>query len=216
MWDASGVGARDVDAASADQPSADRALSISLVDEAMKKSGLIWVHTEQSPGGRALWHVWLAGSAYLLTRAADAHAHASAEADQAEQSGANSEQPDPGLHGESTVWVVVPSKDNASRLVCFAAVPSSLIPGDADWEAATRELAKSRLNLREPETAPQRWAADTRYRLYRLTLTGEVGERPGSYDSAHHRAAPVATPATTAGKPPRILHRRGHSGRPLS
>lgn len=180
----------------------------------MKKSGLIWVHTNQTPGGRALWHVWLAGNVYLLTRAVYAGAPTAPDPD--ERPGANSEQPDPNLQMEAAVWIVVRSKDNASRLISFEAVPSLLKSDDADWEAATSELAKSRLNLRDPEDAPRRWARDPRCRLYRLTLTGEVGELPGSYDSTSHRAAPVATPATTAGKAPWVLHRRGHSGRPLS
>lgn len=206
----------DGGAVSADPPSVEEALISSLIDEAMKKSGLIWVHTEQSPQGRALWHVWRQGRVYLLCRTTDAHTSAGAGADPDLQSGANSEQPDPGLEEGITVWVVVRSKDNGHRLISFATEPSRLRPTDADWEMATSELAKSRLNLRDPESAPRRWPADDRYRLYRLTPTGRVGERPGSYDATHHRAAPVATSATTAGKPPWVLHRRGRRGRSLS
>lgn len=189
-------------------------LDMHLIDEAMKKSGLIWVHTAQSPGGRALWHVWLDGRVYLLTRAVEPASTAVPDFD--EPPGASREQPDPGLGDGLTVEVVVRSKDNAQRLISFVATAAALHPDDADWAPATDELARSRLNLRDPENAPGRWAESLRYRVYRLTPTGEVGERPGGYGSTSRRAAPVASDATTAGKPPRIFHRRGHIGRPLS
>lgn len=208
------MGHDDADTVKANQPSTDEASNHALIDEAMKKSGLIWVYTPRSPGGRALWHVWLEGNAYVLTRVPDATT--SAERDAYEQLGANTEQPDPGLADGATVWVVVRSKDDAHRLISLAVKAHEVRPHDPDWSAASSELAKSRLNLRDPEDAPRRWAPEARFRIYRLTPTGEVGERPGSYDSTAHRAAPVVTPATTAGKPPRVLHRRGHHGRPLS
>jgi hypothetical protein len=166
-----------------------------LVDEAMKKTALIWVRTPTSPGGRALWHAWVNGLAYVVT--------------------GGDEQPDPGLDA-GLVEVVVRSKDTANRLVVFTSEPSQLRGDDADWAEATEALAKSRLNLRDAADAPQRWK-NTTYRLYRLRPTGDtLVESPGRYRDASGRATPVPTAATTAGAPPWIVHRRGGSGRPLS
>jgi hypothetical protein len=177
--------------ASTDLPPFDQA----LVDEAMKKTALIWVRTPASPGGRALWHAWLNGLAYVVT--------------------GGDEQPDPGLESGS-VEVLVRSKDTADRLVVFTSEVSPMRPDDADWAEATGELAKTRLNLRGAAEAPQRWQ-DPAYRLYRLRPTGpSLVEAPGRYPDTSGRARPVMTAATTAGAQPWIVHRPGGSGRPLS
>lgn len=46
-------------------PTADALLDQALVEEATKKSGLVWV---RGPGGssRALWHVWHEGAACVV------------------------------------------------------------------------------------------------------------------------------------------------------
>ena len=41
-------------------------LGLALVEEATKKSGLIWVKGAL-PGARALWHVWHDGAVYATT-----------------------------------------------------------------------------------------------------------------------------------------------------
>lgn len=180
------------------QPPADAATvrQQALVDEAAKKSALLWVQTQAAPLGRAVWHAWLEGRAYVLTGGA--------------------EQPDPGLGASSTVVMVIRSKDTTSRLLSLPADVSTLAPDDADWLPATAELARTRLNLRDAEHAPNRWASDPAYRIFRLTPSGALHEQPGAYDEDSRRAAPVASPATTKTRSPTILHRRGGSGRPLS
>ncbi|MGI8888758.1 MAG: hypothetical protein ACR2GB_07290 [Nocardioidaceae bacterium] len=177
-----------------------------LVDEAMRKSALIWLEWPGLPVGRAVWHVWLEGRAYVLTRLTSSMA----------QPDGDREQPDPGFAGGDVVLVVVRSKDNEARLVTFDAEVTLVVPADGDWQAATAALAAGRLNLRNAEDAPRRWAADDGVRIYRLTPDGTVHERPGDCAASSLRAAPVATPATTAGPPPRVFHRRGGTGRPLS
>lgn len=182
LWHASLVG-QDLDA---------------LVDEALKKSGLVWLLVTTAEGDQrqqAVWHVWTGGNAYVLT--------------------GPGEQPDPGLAEADRVEVVVRSKDTTQRLVAFLATVSVVSPTDDDWEAATAELAKSRLNLSDAEHAPQRWAEDG-HRVYRLTPTGDVTEQPGDYPDGSLRQAPAPSPATTRARLPRVFHRRGHSGRPLS
>jgi hypothetical protein len=171
-------------------------LERSLVDEAMKKAGLIWVRTSASPGGRALWYVWTDGSAYVVT--------------------GGDEQPDPGLD-KGEVVVVVRSKETMSRLLTLRCAASRM-SGDADdWAAATAELAKGRLNLHDAADAPRRWQDQTTYAVYRLVPTTDAFiESPGAYPTESGRSTPVPTPATTAGPRPWVLHRRGGSGRPLS
>jgi hypothetical protein len=168
-----------------------------LVDEAMKKSALIWLGETGSGRMRAYWHVWLDGKVYLLT--------------------GGGEQPDPGLKERSEVDVVVRSKDTWHRLVAFRARVALLLATDADWPEASAALAKERLNLSDAEHAPERWAADRRIRCYRLIPTGDLLEGPGvDYPSDSLRAAPVPSPATTKGKQPWVLHRRDTRRRPLS
>lgn len=174
-----------------DQPLLDEA----LLDEAMKKSGVIWVTTPAEPRGRGFWYAWLERTAYVLT--------------------GPGEQPDPGWTDGAEVSVLARSKDTTERLVTFTAVANRLTPNAADWEAAATALAAGRLNLEASESAPSRWASGTAI-LYRLSPTGSLVERPGHYSSESHRAAPLPTPATTQGKKPFVLHKRGGSGRPLS
>jgi hypothetical protein len=169
---------------------------LALVDEAMKKSALIWVRTELRPGGRALWHSWLNGLAYVVT--------------------GGDEQPDPGLGAGSAV-VVLRSKDTEDRLLAFRCEVSRMTADDADWAEATGDLAKTRLNLRNASEAPRRWQDLDTYRVYRLRPTGDaLVEGPGRYPDVSGRARPVETTATTSGAAPWIVHRPGGSGRPLS
>lgn len=195
-----------MEAAATDEPTethdvADEAVSEppmetqALVDEAFKKAGLIWVTTPAAPLGHAFWHVWVGSVAYVLT--------------------GPGEQPDPRLADGDDVAVVVRSKDTWHRLLTLTAKASRLRPDDADWAAATTALAGSRLNLHDSEHAPERWA-DELFAVYRLEPTGEISEAPGNYSAESHRAAPVPSPATTQGKKPWVVHKRGHSGRPLS
>lgn len=167
-----------------------------MIDEALKKSALIWLVREPPRPEHAYWHAWVDGRAYLLT--------------------GPGEQPDPDLHEGELLRVVVRSKDTVQRLLVLDATADRLQADDADWEAATAALAAGRLNLRHAEQAPARWAGDPATAIYRLTLGTELVEGPGQYADIAHRAAPAPTTATTATRRPWVLHRRGKRGRPLS
>jgi hypothetical protein len=166
--------------------------AIAFVDEAMKKTGLIWL---KPAGGRqqAVWHVWLDGAAYVLT--------------------GPGEQPNPGLFDGRSAEVTARSKDNGHLLVVFEAEVSICRVEEAPQVA--EELAKGRLNLRDAENAPARWAADSSYVIFRLEPALLLAV-PGTFSAESRRAAPVESPATTQGRRPTVFHRRGHSGRPLS
>lgn len=164
-----------------------------LLDEALKKSSLVWLSLSGRSHGR--WHAWLDGRVYLLT--------------------GPGEQPDPGLAEGADVRVVVCSKDDGRHLLTADADVSLLGRADADWAAATAELARLRLNLPDPAGAPVRWTA-AEFVIYRLAPRLPLVELPGHLPDDSRRRAPSPTPATTAGAPPRVLHRRGRRGRPLS
>ncbi|EME99720.1 hypothetical protein J7W19_21205 [Streptomyces mobaraensis NBRC 13819 = DSM 40847] len=161
-----------------------------LIEEAAKKSGLIWVQGPTGPS-RALWHVWHEGAALVV--------------------GGPGEQPLDGLGlvDGGTASVTVRSKDKGGRLVEWTAAVTELAPDGEEWTAAVGELKGKRLNAPDAETIAERWARECR--VLRLLPTGATASLPdGSL-----AAVPLPTPATTrrampAGLP-RLL-RRGRRG----
>ncbi|MCX4723959.1 hypothetical protein [Streptomyces sp. NBC_01306] len=161
-------------------------LERALVEEATKKSGLIWVRG--SGPERALWHVWHDGAALLI-------------------GDGPGEQPLPGLADGAAAEVTVRSKDKGGRLVAWSAVTAELAPRSDAWEAAVAELKGKRLNAPDGEAMVERWARECR--VVRLVPRGSSTELPdGSL-----AAVPLPTPATTrqeipAGLPKLLLKRK--------
>jgi hypothetical protein len=158
-----------------------------LVEEATKKSGMLWLALPGLPHPRAAWHVWrpaadegAPGAAYVVT--------------------GGIEQPLPGLPEAEHVIVTVRSKDKGARLVSWVAAVAHVQPGSEEWEAVVPLLAKERLNAPDGEHQVERWA-DEAY-VIRLTPTGEVVEAPGSLPADYAAVRPVPSPATTTGKNP--------------
>lgn len=73
----------------------DELLDQALVEEATKKSGLVWVRGADVPSARALWHVWHEGAACLV-------------------GDGPGEQPLPGLADGAFAEVTVRSKDKGA------------------------------------------------------------------------------------------------------
>ncbi|MEU2153902.1 hypothetical protein ABZ532_02555 [Streptomyces sp. NPDC019396] len=164
-------------------------LDHALVEEATKKSGLIWVRG--TGPARALWHVWHEGAVHVI-------------------GDGPGEQPLPGLAAGSTAEVTVRSKDKGGRLVAWTAAVSELVPGSEAWEAAVGELKGKRLNAPDGEAMTERWARECR--VLRLDPLAASTELP----AGSLAAAPLATSATTR-RPipaalPRLLLRRGKRG----
>lgn len=172
-------------------------LDLALVEEATKKSGLIWVRGDGVPSthvqghgvpSRALWHVWHEGAACVV-------------------GDGPGEQPLPGLIDRGAAVVTVRSKDKGGRLVAWDATVVELAPRSPEWEAAVAELKGKRLNAPDGEAMPERWARECR--VLRLEPTGATRPLPdGSL-----AAMPVPTSATTrqpipAGLPRLLLKRR--------
>jgi hypothetical protein len=167
-------------------------LDRALVEEATKKSGLIWVRGAGAPAARALWHVWHEGAACVV-------------------GDGPGEQPLPGLADGGTAEVTVRSKDKGGRIVAWPARAVELAPGSEAWEAAVAELKGKRLNAPDGEAMTARWSRECR--VLRLEPTGASTALPdGSLAEA-----PLPTPATTR-RPipaalPRLLLKRKRSKR---
>ncbi|WEH39823.1 hypothetical protein OG233_10170 [Streptomyces sp. NBC_01218] len=159
---------------------ADALLGQALVEEATKKSGLVWVRA--CGAARALWHVWHEGAVLLV--------------------GGPGEQPLPdGLADGARAEVTVRSKDKGGRIVAWTAQVGELAPRSQEWEAAVAELKGKRLNAPDAERLPERWARECRVmRLTPLTHTTDLPD--GSL-----AARPLDTPATTREPVPAALPR---------
>ncbi|MFJ9819451.1 hypothetical protein ACIRU3_30160 [Streptomyces sp. NPDC101151] len=163
-------------------------LDLALIEEAGKKSGLIWVRGAGAPAARALWHVWHEGAVCLV-------------------GDGPGEQPLPGLTDGGTAEVTARSKDKGGRLVTWPATVSEPAVGSPEWEATVAELKGKRLNAPDGEEMPGRWARECR--VLRLVPAGPSVPLPS--DSLAER--PLPTPATTrrpipAGLPKLLAGRR--------
>jgi len=154
-----------------------------LLSEAGKKSGLLWIDI---PGDRAwpAWHVWLDGTAYVLT--------------------GPGEQNLPALPAD--LAVTFRSKTTGGRLVTVPANASVVTPNDERWETVTTALKGSRLNAPAGDIIA-RWAAEAI--IYALTPQGEALQGPGNYSQQSGAAQPAPTPAIT-----RTWHPWHINGRP--
>ncbi|MEU1230899.1 hypothetical protein [Streptomyces sp. NPDC005828] len=164
----------------------DTLLTGALVEEATKKSGLVWVRG--TGPARALWHVWHDGAAHVV-------------------GDGPGEQPLPGLVDGGTAEVTVRSKDKGGRLVAWTAAVREVSPGTEEWDAAVAELKGKRLNAPDGEAMPERWARECR--VVRLDPRASTTELPdGSL-----AAVPLPTAANTrrpipAGLPKLLLRKR--------
>ncbi|MER7729754.1 hypothetical protein [Streptomyces erythrochromogenes] len=153
-------------------------LDLALVEEATKKSGLIWVRG--AGADRALWHAWVDGAAHVL-------------------GDGPGEQPFPGLADGAGAEVTVRSKDKGGRLVAWTATVRELPPRGEEWQAAVAELKGKRLNAPDSEEMTERWARECR--LLRLEPESVRSALPdGSL-----AAAPLGSPATTRRPVPAAL-----------
>jgi hypothetical protein len=166
-------------------------LDRALVEEATKKSGLIWVQGATAPAPRALWHVWHDGAVCVV-------------------GDGPSEQPftDLDLTDGGTATVTVRSKDKGGRLVSWQAHVRELPPDGAAWQAAAAALKDKRLNTPDAEEVLERWVRECR--LLRL----EPADGSTKLPDGSLAAAPLPTPATTrrpvpAALPRLLLRRRG-------
>jgi len=156
-------------------------LDRALLEEATKKSGLIWVNT------RPLWHTWHEAAAYVL-------------------GDGPGEQPLHGLSEGDTAEVTVRSKDKGGRLVTWTARVVAVTPGTPDWESAVSELKTKRLNAPDGEAMSERWSRECR--LLRLEPTGETLPAPEGDLAARPAPTPATTREPIPAAVPRLLFRK--------
>ena len=112
-----------------------------LVEEATRRSAVVWLRPDG--GGRACpaWHVWHDGAAWVVT--------------------GPGEQPLPGVAAGGRVLVVVRSKERqGDRVVQWWADVEPVEPGAARWEEVVPLLHAARLNAPDGEQQPARWARE--------------------------------------------------------
>jgi hypothetical protein len=166
----------------------DAAAVTTLIDEATKKSGLIWVKAADSVDpAQAVWHVWQDGSAWIL--------------------GGGAEQQLPAL--DSRCHVTVRSKDKGARLLTWVADAHRVEPESEEWQSVLPTLLSKRLNLQDGDAAAARWTSECT--LWRLTPTGETTETPDAPSTASHAAEPP--PSSARSRVPRPLHLLGRRRR---
>ena len=157
-----------------------------LVEEATKRSGLVWLDYHGPGRPRPAWHVWHEGAAYVVSD--------------------GTEQPLPGIERVDRVRVTVRAKDSRARLVSWVAEAATVRHGTAEWASAAEALRAARLNATGAESLVLVWGADST--LTRLRPTGEVPEHPGARPTGSLAARPVESSATTRGRLPWVAHRR--------
>ncbi|MFD0266923.1 hypothetical protein ACFVGY_10045 [Streptomyces sp. NPDC127106] len=165
-------------------------LDLALVEEATKKSGLIWVRG--SGADRPLWHAWVDGAAHVL-------------------GDGPGEQPLPGLADGAAAEVTVRSKDKGGRLVAWTAAVRELAPGSEPWEAAVTELKGKRLNASDSEEMTARWARECR--LLRLEPVAATTDLPDGSLAAVPQGAPAVTRRPIPAGLPKLLLKRRRSAR---
>ncbi|MEV7781454.1 hypothetical protein [Kitasatospora sp. NPDC088351] len=179
---------------------ADDFLDRALLEEAAKKSGLLWVRADGQEQSRALWHAWYDGAVVVV--------------------GDGDEQPLHGLAAGAGAVVTVRSKDKGGRLTGWPARVTELAPRGEAWLGAVEELKGKRLNAPDTDTITERWARECR--VLRLEPAGRgdglLTEQPGAMPDDSHAVVPMPTPATTrrpvpAGLPRLLFKRRtGRTG----
>jgi hypothetical protein len=163
-----------------------RPLERALIEEALRKSAMLWIELPSLPAPRAAWHVWVDGAAVVVHE--------------------GGEQSLAGLEKLDTVPVTVRSKDKGGLLVELSMRVVTLTPDDPRWNASVTALHAARQSPPDGENQPARWASQSK--VTRLEPTSAVAQAPGRYDDSGRRAEPVPTPATTLDQLPRVVGRR--------
>jgi hypothetical protein len=155
-----------------------------LVNEAMRKAGVVWLRPVGAGRATAVWTLWRDGAAYVVT--------------------GPGEQPVPAdlmsPGGGAGCDVVVRSSDGGGRIVAWRARVSGVAVGSEEWDAVVPALVGKRLNLPDQQAAASRWAAECA--VLRLDPTGELPEAGGSLPDGSLAEPPAPSPARTAARRP--------------
>ena len=121
-----------------------------LIEEATRRSGVVWVTPEAAGRAQPVWHLWHDGGMYVVT--------------------GGIEQP---LEATARATVTVRSNaTQADRVVTWVADVSPVPPGSPLWDELVPLLHAKRLNAPDGEEQPTRWARESV--VLRFTPTGET------------------------------------------
>lgn len=121
-----------------------------LVEEATRRSAVVWVLPSGATREHPVWHLWRAGRMYVVT--------------------GGREQPLPEL---TEALVIVRSKEKQDdRVVQWRASIDRVEPGTPLWDEVVPLLSAARLNAVDAADQPARWARESR--VLRFTPTGET------------------------------------------
>lgn len=172
----------------------DVALAMALVEEACRKSALVWLRPLGARYAVPAWHVFTAGAVHVVG------------------GGIEQDLPELAADGDGDeVEVTVRSKDNGGRLLTFRATVTRVPPDSEAWTTVVPDLHAKRLNPPDGERQPQRWAQEST--VLRLEATGRLVESPGHPSHRSHAAEPPGSPATTRGPLPFVVGRRARRRR---
>ena len=121
-----------------------------LIEEATRRSGVVWVTPEGSDRAHPVWHLWHDGAMYVVT--------------------GGLEQPLP-VTTRAAVTVRSNAKQ-ADRLVTWVADVAPVEPDSDLWAEVVPLLHTKRLNAPDGEEQPRRWARESV--VLRFTPTGET------------------------------------------
>ena len=128
--------------------------SPTLVAEATRRSGVVWVSVGDAPA-QVVWHVWHDGALLLV--------------------GGGPEQPLPARPGDTATVVVRSKASQSGVVVTWAATVAAVVPGSPLWDEVVPLLAAERLNAEAGRS--ERWAAECL--VLRFTpLPDPTGEPP--------------------------------------
>jgi hypothetical protein len=167
-------------------PVVDSGFEAALVEEAGRKSSVLWLAIPGAPQPLGAWHVWVDGAAVVVHE--------------------GDEQKLPGLRSTGHADLVLRSKDKGGLLVRVPARVVPLEPGTDAWDKAVAALHAARQSAPDGEAQPARWAAASQ--VTRLEPDGPATEAPGSYRTDDRRAVPSPTEATTLHQRPTVIGRR--------
>ena len=121
-----------------------------LIEEATRRSGVVWVTPEGADRAQPVWHLWHEGAMYVVT--------------------GGIEQPLPA--GDTATVTVRSNAAQADRVVTWMAEVSRVEPGSPLWDEVVPLLHAKRLNAPDGEEQPARWARESL--VLRFHPTGET------------------------------------------
>jgi hypothetical protein len=140
-----------------------------LIEEATRRSGLVWVTPDGTDRAHPVWHLWHDGAMYVVT--------------------GGIEQPLPSC---TRAVVAVRSRERqGDLLVAWVADVAAVAPGTPTWDEVVPLLHTKRLNAPDGEDQPARWSREGM--VLRFVPTGETVPAGSGQVSRRIAGSPAST-----------------------